>query len=385
MLMQARRLRAAFAALLLGAAALATPCLAADVESPQGLLKGQVPDNVAALKRVVIASFIVQYVTDFGIESKGSRSSRGAGDVFYSKWKDPPAELLQSTTDALHAKLVAELQAAGIEVVPAEQVAAQASMAELRKVGRANPAVVSDSTIRKASTLVSAQGLPLLLTPVPDVKLASYATQPIEGTDAPRNLMNWDAQASQWLLASNGELSNVLTIFVSQLKLAEGLNATLLNVRMTLPLVDMGITSKLGGLLGGGALFAEASTIGHIKSNPRFVEAGTVFGFAQAGANPGHRHMLALNKPVPITGLKVTPDKDKKSVNAGLFSGSDEKTARSGGLLGALSGALGGAAGVSNDSADFWVSVDTADFQSALVSAGSTIFKDLALLLSTPR
>jgi len=381
MLMQARSLRTPFAALLLCAAALATPCLAADVESPQGLLKGQVPDNVAALKRVAIASFIVQYVTDFGIESKGSRSSRGAGDVFYSKWKDPPPELLQATTDALYARLVADLQAAGVEVVAAEQLAAQAPMAELRKVARANPAVVSDSTIRKASTLVSAQGLPLVLATVPDVKLASYATQPIEGTDSANNLMNWDKLASQWLLGSNIELSNLTAIYFSQLKMAESLNATLLNVRLTVPLVDMGITSKLGGLLGGGALFAEASTTGHIKPNPRIVEAGTVFGLAPAGANPGHRHMVALQKPVPITGLKVTPDKDKKSVNAGLFSGSDEKTARSGGLIGALTGA----AGVEGAKADFWVSVDTAEFQPALVNAGGTIFKDLAQLLSMAR
>ena len=375
------KIRSPFAAMLLCAAALAKPGFAAEVESPQGLLKGQVPDNVAALKRVVIATFFVQYVTEFGIESKGSRSSRNAGDVFYSKWKDLPPELLQSTTDALYARLVADLQAAGLEVVPAEQVAAQPPMAELRKLGRASPAMVSDSTIRKASTLVSAQGLPLVLAPVPDVKLASYTTQPIEGTDSASNLMNWDKQASQWLLGSNIELSNLTTIYGSQLKLAEGLNATLLNVRLTVPMVDMGITSKLGGLLGGGALFADASTIGHIKPNPRFVEAGTVFGFAQAGANPGHRHMLALQKPVPISGLKVTPDKEKKSVSAGLFSGADEKTARSGGLL----GALGGAAGVSSDKADFWVSVDTAEFQPALVNAGGTIFKELAQLMSAAR
>lgn len=374
--------RSALAAMLLCATAVATPGFAAtDVESAQGLLKGQLPDNAAALKRVVVATFVVQYVTEFGIESKGSRSSRNAGDVFYSKWKELPPELLQSTTDALHARLVADLKAAGLEVVPTDQLAAQPSMADLRSVARPSPALISDSTIRKASTLVSAQGLPLLLAPVPDVKLASYATRPIEGTDAPGNLINWDNQASQWLLGSNVEVMSMATIFGSQLKLAEGLNATLLNVRLTVPLVDMGITSKLGGLLGGGSLFAEAATVGHIKPNPRFVEAGTVFGLAQAGANPGHRHMLALQKPVPITDLKVTPDKDKKSVSSGLFSSADEKTARSGGLIGALTGA----AGASSDKADFWVNVDAAEFQPALVNAAGTIFKELAQLLSAPR
>lgn len=358
-------------ALSLGIGLLASTAGAAtDVESPQGLLKGQVPDNAAALKRVAIATFFVQYVTDFGIETKRKR-----GGTFYSKWKGPSPEVLQAATDALYAQLVADLKAAGVEVVAPDQVDTQAAMADLREVGRPSPATVNDNALRKTSTLVTARNLPLVLATLPDVKLSSYATQPLEGTDGPGNLMGWDKQASQWLLGSNAELSSLTTIYFGQAKIAESLNATALNVRLTIPLVDMGVTTA--GNAGGG-IFGSAKITGLIKPNPRFVEAGTVFSFAQAGGNPGHRHVIGLQKPVPIAGLKVTTDIDKKSLGDTVFG---VTSARGQGLLGALAGA----AGANKDEADFWVSFEAAELQPSLVAAGSTIFKELAQILSATR
>lgn len=78
-------MRQVLSAFGLAMALITAPTLAAtDVTGPQGLLKGQVPDNAAALKRVAITTFFVQYVTDFGIETK-----RKGGDIFFSKWKGP--------------------------------------------------------------------------------------------------------------------------------------------------------------------------------------------------------------------------------------------------------------------------------------------------------
>lgn len=357
------------AALLVLAAVVHAPASAAtDVESPQGLLKGQVPDNGKALKRVAITTFFVQYVTDFGVETKRTR-----GGTFYSKWKDPSADTLQAASDALYGQLVTDLKAAGVEVVAPEQVEAQAPMAELRKVGRASPATVDDNSLRKTSTLVSARNLPLVLATLPDVKLSSYATQPLEGTDPPRNLMGWDEQASQWL--RDAETGSLVTIYFGQAKIAESLNATALNVRLTIPLVDLGVTTA--GNAGGG-LFGSAKVTGLVKPNPRFVEAGTVFSFAQAGGNPGHRHVVGLQKPVPIAGLKVTTDIDKKSLDDTIFG---TQSSRGSGLLGALMGAAGG----NKSEADFLVSVEAAELQPALLAAGSTIFKELAQILSAAR
>jgi hypothetical protein len=345
---------------------------ATDVESPQGLLKGQVPDDLPALKRVAITTFFVQYVTDFGIETKRKR-----GGSFYSKWKEPSPEALQATTDALYTQLVADLKAAGVEVVAGDQVDAQEAMAELRAVGRPSPARVDDNTLRKTSTLVTARKLPLVLATLPDAKLPSYATRPLEGTDPPGNLMGWDKQASDWLLGSNLELRSLSTIYFGQAKIAQNLNATALNVRLAVALVDMGVTTcgnVHGWVAGLAGCESYADVTGLIKPNPRFVEAGTVFSFSQAGGNPGHRHVVALQKPVPIAGLKVTSDPERKSLDHSLFG---VRSSRGSGLLGAL---MGGA-GVNKDEADFWISVDAAGLEPALTAAGSTVFKELAQML----
>lgn len=360
------------AAALCGGAAFA----GIDVQSPQGLLKGQMPDDTAAYKRVAITSFYVQYVTDFGIETRRTR-----GGTFFSKWKGVSPEVLQATSNALYAQLVEDLKAAGIDVVAADQVAAQPAQADVRKAGKTGSVVVNDSTLKKVSTLVAAQDLPIVFAVLPDVKLDSYATQPVEGTDPPRQLMDWEQQSQQWLSAGNAEISSLVPIYFGQAKIAQALNATALNVRITVPLVDLGVTTA--GNAGGG-IFGSAKVTGIIKPNARIVEAGTVFSFAQAGGNPGHRFVVGLQKPVPIDGLKVTPEPEQVSLDETIFG---KQSARGSGLLGALSRAVGGgtAAGPGgSDQADFWVAVDAAGLQPALVKAGSTVFKELAQLLAAP-
>lgn len=328
---------------------------ATDATSPQGLLSGRLPDNAAALKRVAITNFFVQYVTDFGVEMK--RSS----NTFYSKVTEPSAEVLQATADALYAQLVADLRAAGIEVVAADQVAAQPELAELHKAGRKSPAVVNDSTIKKISTLVSAQGLPIALVTVQDQKVPKVYTDVVEGTFS-KLLLNWEQQAAEWLLPGNVETFGAIGLLSGQQKLAEALNATALSVRLTIPFVDMGIEPK-ASLFGGGG------DKGRVAPNPRFVEAGTVFGFAQAGGNPGHlaTQVLALQRPIKIEGLKFSVEGGEPRDGGGLV------------------GALFGAAGAGSDKADFKVKVAASGFQAAVVGAGSPLFKDLAQTLATAK
>jgi hypothetical protein len=168
-------------------------------------------------------------------------------------------------------------------------------------------------------------------------------------------------------------MMSIASIHIGQAKIAESLNATALNVRLTVPLVDMGITTA--GNAGGG-FFGASNTTGLVKPNARFVEAGTVFSFAQGG----QQSVLGLQRPVSIVGLKVTTDIDRLELKKSTF-GSDTRTARSGGLVGLL--ARG--AGADSESADFWVSFDAAELQPALVGAGSTIFKELAQILAQPK
>lgn len=337
------------------AAALAGGAFAAtDAESPQGLLKGKLPDNAAALKRVAITGFVVQVVTDFGVEMK--RSS----NTFYSKVHSLTPEQLQSLADGLYAQMAQDLAAAGIEVVPAEQVVAQAALADLHKAGRKSPAVINDSTVKKISTLVGAKGLPIVLFQLQDQKVPKYFTEVPEGTYS-NQLVNWEQQSREWLLASNVETFSSVSILTAQQKLADELKATAMSVRLTIPLVDMGIERKIGFTGGGDA--------GKVRPNPRLVEAGTVFAFAQAGGNPGHlaQQVLALQKPLPIQGVKF-------EVEGGA-------PRDGGGLIGALFGAVGANAG----KADFMVKVDAADLQAGAIAVGGALFKDLAQTLAAAK
>jgi len=327
---------------------------ATDAESPQGLLKGKLPDDAAALKRVAITAFVVQVVTDFGVEMKRSNNT------FYSKVHNLAPEQLQALADGLYAQMVQELAAGGIEVVPADQVAGQAALAELHKAGRKSPAVVNDSTIKKISTLVGAKGLPIVLFQLQDQKVPKYYTEVPEGTFS-NQLVNWEQQSREWLLAGNLETFSTMSILTAQQKLADELKATALAVRITIPLIDMGIERKIGFTGGGDA--------GKVRPNPRLVEAGTVFSFAQAGGNPGHmaQQVLALQKPLPIQGVKF-------EVEAGA--------PRDGG---GLIGALFGAAGANSGKADFMVKVDAAELQAGANAASGALFKELAQTLAAAK
>ncbi|MBL8324668.1 MAG: hypothetical protein JNJ89_06880 [Rubrivivax sp.] len=326
---------------------------ATDAESPQGLLRGKLPDNAAALNRVAISSFFVQVVTDFGVEMK--RSS----NTFYSKVHNLSAEQLLPLADGLYTLLTQELAAAGIEVVAADRVAALAAMADLHKAGRQSPSVINDSTLKKISTLVAAKGLPIVLFQVQDQRVPKYFTDVPEGTYS-NQLVNWEQQSREWLMAGNLETFGMVGILTAQQKLADELQATVLTVRLTVPLVDMGIERKIG-FSGGDA--------GKVRPNPRLVEAGTVFSFAQAGGNPGHmaQQVLALQKPLPIQDVKF-------EVEAGA--------PRDGG---GLIGALFGAARANTDKADFMVKVDAAQLQAGALAAATTLFKELAQTLAAAK
>lgn len=337
---------------LAAAVAAGSAFAATDAESPQGLLKGQLPDNAAGLRRVAITSFVVQVVTDFGVEMK--RSS----NTFYAKVHTLGPEQLQALADGLYTQMAQDLAAAGIEVVPAEQVAAQAALADLHRAGRKSPAVVNDSSIKKISTLVGARGLPIVLFQVQDRKVPKYYTEVPEGTYS-NLLVNWEQQSREWLRES--DVSSSVSILTAQQKLAEELKATTLAVRITVPLVDIGIERKLS--------FTGGGDVGKVRPNPRLVEAGTVFSFAQPGGNPGHmaQQVLVLQRPVAIQGVRF-------EVEAGA--------PRDGG---GLIGALFGAAGANADKADFMVKVDAADLQAGAAAAGGVLFKELAQTLAAAK
>lgn len=329
---------------------------ATDATSPQGLLKGKVPDDAALLKRVAITGFVVQFVTDQGVEMKRSNNT------FKSKLTEVTPEQYQAAAAALYGQLQAELKAAGIEVVATEQVAAHPALAELRRVGSKNMARIDDSSIRKMSTLVGTAELPMVLALVLDQKVPKYYTDVPEGTFA-NDLSGWDQMRSEWLLGSNAEVMSMSTIFGSTQKLADDLKATALAVRLAVPFVDIGIEKKVGGF--GVGLFS-GGDYGKVVPNPRFVESGTVFQLSQAGGNPGHlaQQVLVLQKPVPVPGVKMEIVKGEATGDGGLV------------------GALFRAAGAGAEKADFLVKTEGQSLAPALAAAAQPIFKELAQALA---
>ena len=278
-----------------------------------------------------------------------------SNNTFYSKVHSLSPEQLQALADGLYAQMTQELAAGGIEVVPADQVANHAALADLHKVARKSPSIVNDSSIKKISTLVGAKGLPIVLLQLVDQKVPKYYTEVPEGTYS-NQLLGWDRQSREWLRES--DVFNALSIVTAQQKLADDMKATTLAVRLTIPLIDMG--SERVGFSG---------DRGKVKPNPRLVEAGTVFSFAGPGGNAGHmtQQVLVLQKPVAIQGVKF-------EVEAGA--------PRDGG---GLIGALFGAAGVNADKADFVVKVDAAELQAGATAAGGALFKELAQTLAAAK
>lgn len=327
---------------------------ATSAESPGGLLKGKIPDKAASIKRVVVSNFVVQFVVSQGVESKKTN------DTYYSLWKELSPEAMQNAANVLYSQLSADLKEAGIEVVAHADLEAHPAYADLSKVGKKSPAEISDKTLRKSSILVSAHGLPIITSTIPDAKLSKYATAPAEGTNV--KLLNVDQQNSAWLSSANAEVFSLTTVYGSQSKFAESLNATVLNVRMVVPLTDIGIQQKVGGfgvgLFGGGEY-------GIVTPNPRIVEAGTVFGFIKDGQNL----QMVLQKPVPLAGIKVNV----------AHNGDGKVSGNGGGLIGFLAG------GANDTTGSALVKVDGAELQKSLATAGSTIFKELARTLTAPQ
>ena len=172
----------------------------------------------------------------------------------------------------------------------------------------------------------------------------------------------------QWLLVSNVEVFKVAGIYGSSNKLAESLSALVLSVRLVVPLVNMGIETKVGGF--GVSFFSGGGEYGVVEASPRIVEAGTVVSFLHNGQVAA----LALQKPVPLAELNVVIE----------YSGDDKERGRVKGS-GGLTGALFGAGGRQTGRADALVKIDAASFEPALLQASGVIFKDLAQTMASAK
>lgn len=288
------------------------------------MVKGS--SRLSGATRVVIPTFYVQFVRDQTIERKG----RLGTDSYTTQVRGIDPVVLQTIADGLYESFVAELKAAGIEVVPTSALEADADFQELRKSARASPTTEEAATggmrnerLQGVSLLVAAQNLPI------NVRLTAD---------------------KHWLVggASDGFKVSLVT---APVKLRNTLGVPLLNVRMTVAL-----SALKGTVRNSGTIYSQyQSTSFEFDADfyPRWVESGTLVTVLQ---NSGDA-TFALAKPVLIKDLSAKIEKGG--------SGS-----RGSGLLGALGRAVGGSASMD---ADAYIDLPAEDFGPKLVSRGREV------------
>jgi hypothetical protein len=315
-------------------------------------MKAEQSGGLGQNKRVAISSFFIQFVRDQGIErdagSFGMFQAQSA--TYFTQTRGADAALLQSVADKLYENFVTALKAVGVETVPQAELDANPEFQEIRKVSPKTPLVESLETgARKdkhmaVNVLVTAKGLPLVTYGVIDKK---------------------------WLPGHASGIGSMQALVLGSAMAAKALQAPVLNVRLTVSMVEQkgkgwGSSAQFGNLV-----HKTASWQFDGDPMPRFVEDATtlmVHGVNLSGL-PSSRNVLSLVKPVPITGLQLSAEK-----------GDGASSARGSGLL----GAIGRAAGGTDKAADAYLDIDPANFTNRVTDGGTRVL-DLFVKALTAR
>lgn len=183
------------------------------------LLKAGSDDNktVRGLKRVAIGTFDVEFATKgsssasaTAIGSNANGTNNRANASTYMALAGVNEADFQAIVDQLYARFVADLGAAGLEVVPTATVVAAPSYVKMAGSGKPGPHAKSGG--RESSVVVTAEGRPVV-----GVSLATKGGG----------------------LAALGNFSAITSTMFSGPDIAKDLDATVLNVRMVVRFVDM--------------------------------------------------------------------------------------------------------------------------------------------------
>ncbi len=312
-----------------------------------GVSTGSAP---AGLKRVAIGTFFVQFVRDQGIErSAGSFGMfQGQSATYFTQVRGAEPAVLQSVADALYDGMVADLKAAGIEVVPIAEMDANPDYQEIRKAGKPSPAMAQFETgtgntkHMSVNVLVSAKGLPIVTRHVIDKK---------------------------WLTgrAFPGEAMQGMTLVLGAGKAAQALKAPMLNVRLTVALAEQkgkgwgSVATRPDFVLNRWVRIGEARWEFDTDPYPRFVEEGTAVTMTNTTMDIAPSpFVMQLKQAVPIVGLEIRGVKGE-----GVSS-------RGSGLLGALGRAAGGTEAAP---ADAYLDIEPANFAARLVEDGRPVIR----------
>jgi hypothetical protein len=174
----------------------------------------------------------------------------------------------------------------------------------------------------------------------------------------------------KWLPPKASALGSLQTVVLGGATAAKALQAPLINVRITVSMVEQkgkgwGSSAQFGNMVHKTAAWTfEADPL------PRFVEGGSavmVHGLNLSGL-PSSKNVITLVKPVPIVGLQLSAEK------------SGSTSARGAGLL----GAIGRAAGGTDQPADAYIDVDPGNFSASVTEGGTKVLDLFAKALTTP-
>jgi hypothetical protein len=334
-----------------GSATLAQAPAAADAALAVGdYLKAEQSGGMGPHKRVAIASFVLHLVRDQGIERDAGSFGmfQGKSATYFVQVRGADPAVLQSIADKLYDNFVASLKTAGVEVVPQAELDANPQYQEIRK---ASPQAPQTDSLEKGSgkdkhmavnVLVTAKGLPLMLYGVDDKK--------------------WPTMSG---------LGSLQTVVLGGAQAAQALQAPLINVRMTVAMVEPKGKGSFSSSQFGNMVTKTSSWEFDADVTPRFVDGGSavmVHGVLLNGL-PSSHNVIRLVKPVAITGLELSSER-----------GEGGASARGSGLL----GALGRAAGGTNQAADAYVDIEPANFSNSVVVGGTKVVDLFAKALTAP-
>lgn len=337
-------------AAVLGGGTAALAQAPAEAEAPLAVgdyVKAEQSGGFGQHKRVAIASFVLQLVRDQGIERDAGSFGmfQGQSATYFVQIRGADPVFLQSVADKLYDQFVGSLKSAGVEVVPQAELDANPEFQEIRKAAPQAPMIESleKGSHMAVNVLVTAKGLPLMLYGVTDKK---------------------------WLpptMSTGGSLTMVLGSATA----AKAMQAPLINVRMTVAMVEPKGKGSFRSSQFGNMVTKTSSWEFDADVTPRFVDGGSavmVHGVVLNGLPSAH-NVIRLVKPVAITGLNLSSER-----------GEGGGSARGSGLFGALGRAMGG----TDKAADAYVDVDPGNFSTSVAAGGGKVLDLFAKALTTP-
>ena len=250
------------------------------------------------LRQVVIPSFQVEFVTNSGATSTGAGLSQS--QVSYTL-NGPTAEDMQAITAAYYAKFVADLEAAGIKVIPLEEAEARSpGLVRLMNMAKPTPYVRGRAN---RSAFYSPPGMKFYFTPNDGRAKAFGDTMTTTGSQVPEEMAMRE------------------------------LDAGVMGVRMVVDFAE--IQARGRGVLGMRTMNAKVTSKANVALLPTDTQLWVLTPKAKSTTmDLGHRLRYALTGPV------VMPDS--------VVSASDTTTGASkmGDALGSAIGVLAGAGGM---------------------------------------